>query len=515
MFLSIFFNFAVQVNFCFTYYNFLIMSKVSYSKYQEGIFSFLIEGNGNAVVNAVAGAGKTFTITNALKLIPNNKSVLFLAFNKHIVDELKQRLQGIDNIDINTLHSYGNYVVKSNLKSYMVADKIKKYVDNNISYWGIDSELLDTGYANRIIKLIELSKLSLVDNIEGLTEIANKHGIGIYADEIERSLSVKNVTDKNNKQYDFADMLYFPLKFNLIGKQYDYVFVDECQDLSVCQQELMKRTLNKNGRFVAVGDPFQCIYGFAGSDTESFRKLVNLPNTTQLPLSITYRCSKAVTKLAKEIVPNIECLDNAPEGSVRYNGKLSEILPSDMVLCRTNKPLVSLCINFLKQGVKAYVKGKDIGLNLINMLKRTKRSDIEKALDILYTDRQKMIDKFVRKGNTHTEAENMPSVITYTDKLEAIEVLSEGCKSVSEVIFRIETIFAENNEGICLSTIHKAKGLEANRVFIVEPAILPAPWAKKEWEIEQENNITYVAYTRAKVDLVFIPENEFTTYKKR
>jgi YrbI family 3-deoxy-D-manno-octulosonate 8-phosphate phosphatase len=100
------------------------------------------------------------------------------------------------------------------------------------------------------------------------------------------------------------------------------------------------------------------------------------------------------------------------------------------------------------------------------------------------------------------------------DKVEAIEALSESAESVAEVISRINSIFADESVGVCLSTIHKAKGLEADRVFIIEPKCLPAPWVKQDWEIEQENNLAYVAYTRAKNELVFVPESEFTTRKK-
>jgi superfamily I DNA/RNA helicase len=275
----------------------------------------------------------------------------------------------------------------------------------------------------------------------------------------------------------------------------------------------MKKTLKPNGRFIAVGDPNQCIYGFAGSDTDSFNKLVNLPNTIQLPLSLTYRCSKKVTELAQSIVPQIKAIENAPEGLVRYNGKIEEMQSENLVLCRMNAPLINLCIRLLKNNIKAFVKGKDIGLNLINMLKKTKKSKVADALTILWNERTKLIEKLVRKGMSQTDAEHSNFIITYVDKLEAIEALSESAESVAEVINRINSIFADESIGVCLSTIHKAKGLESDKVFIIEPQCLPAPWVKQDWEIEQENNLAYVAYTRAKNELVFVPESEFTTRK--
>ena len=486
--------------------------KTQFSQYQQAIFDFLIEGQGNAVINAVAGAGKTFTIVNALSLIPADKKVLFLAFNKHIATELQGRLQGISNVEVATLHSFGNKVVRSNLKSFMDADKVKKYIDNQIPYWRIPDELVE-GYANKVRRLVELAKLSLVNSEPELFKLAFKHGIEVLSTEIENALQTLEATDRNNRSFDFTDMIYYPIRFNLNCTQYDFVFIDECQDLSTCQQELMKKTLKPNGRFIAVGDPNQCIYGFAGSDTASFQKLVNLPNTIQLPLSLTYRCSKKVVELAQTIVPQIKALDSAPEGVVRYNGKVVEMQSEDLILCRMNAPLISLCIKLLKNNIKAFVKGKDIGLNLINMLKKTKKSKVADALTILWNERSKLVEKLVRKGMSQTDAEHSNFIITYVDKLEAIEALSENAQSVAEVISRINSIFSDESAGVCLSTIHKAKGLEADRVFIIEPKCLPAPWVKQEWEVEQENNLAYVAYTRAKQELVFVPENEFTTRK--
>jgi DNA helicase-2/ATP-dependent DNA helicase PcrA len=483
-----------------------------FSTYQQSVFDFIIEGKGNCVINAVAGSGKTFTIVNALSLIPSDKKVLFLAFNKHIVTELQGRLQGISNVEVATLHSFGNKVVRTNLKSFMDSDKVKKYIDNQIPYWRIPEELLE-GYANKVKRLVELAKLSLVNSEPELFKLAFKHGIEVFGSEIENALSTLDATDRNTRSFDFTDMLYYPIRFNLNCPQFDFVFIDECQDLNSCQQELMKKTLKPQGRFIAVGDPNQCIYGFAGSDTDSFNKLVNLPNTIQLPLSLTYRCSKKVTELAQKIVPQIQAIESAPEGIVRFNGKVVEMQSEDLVLCRMNAPLINLCIRLLKSNIKAFVKGKDIGLNLINMLKKTKKSKVADALTILWNERTKLVEKLVRKGMSQTDAEHSNFIITYVDKLEAIEALSENADSVAEVITRINSIFADESIGVCLSTIHKAKGLEANKVFIIEPKCLPAPWVTQEWETEQENNLAYVAYTRAKIELVFVPESEFTTRK--
>jgi superfamily I DNA/RNA helicase len=55
-----------------------------------------------------------------------------------------------------------------------------------------------------------------------------------------------------------------------------------------------------------------------------------------------------------------------------------------------------------------------------------------------------------------------------------------------------------------LSTIHKAKGLEADRVFLLEPKLIPSKFAEKKWQKEQEQKLLFVAYSRPRMELIFI-----------
>jgi superfamily I DNA/RNA helicase len=77
---------------------------------------------------------------------------------------------------------------------------------------------------------------------------------------------------------------------------------------------------------------------------------------------------------------------------------------------------------------------------------------------------------------------------------------------IEDVIKRIQQVFTPTTTGIILATVHKSKGLEADRVFILEPekAKMPHPMAKKPWQIEQEYNLLYVAITRAISELVYV-----------
>lgn len=475
------------------------------SIYQEAIFDFIQNGTGNCVIDAVAGSGKTSTIVKALKMIPSDKKVIFVAFNKSIVNELISRVP--KNVEVKTMHSFGFGAVRYNMGNVqMKEDKIMDTIKQLYPTWQIDESVAE-GYMFRVRSLVDLARLNLVNSIDELYEVAEHHGIELLNSEVEKAWIVLGVTRNFKKIIDMTDMIYLPAYFKMKCKTYDWVFVDECQDLNKCQQEMLKLMIKPNGgRFVAVGDPRQAIYGFAGADAESFKSLVAFPKTISLPLSVNYRCPKAVIDLAKAIVPQIEAHDGAPEGIVDYKGKWKDIADGDYVLCRNVRPLVKLCMELLIDGKKAQVRGRDIGANLINMLQRTKQKHIDKAIERLYFDVDKMISKSIARGKDENEVRNSTAVRTMKDKIEAIEILAGDLVLVSDVISKIDALFSDSTSGIVLSTVHKAKGLEANTVHILNPELMPSRWAKKDWEREQESNLIYVAYTRAKQKLSFISD---------
>ena len=487
------------------------------SVYQSAVYDNIQFGTGNIVIDAVAGSGKSTTIVNALKLIPENFSVLFLAFNKAIVEELKLKIGNLPNVDIRTLHSLGASVVNRTFKSTLDNSKYRSYIFDGLKYGSIkptieleEEEILD--YRQNIIQLVDLSRAYLCSDLQTLSAIADKYLINVIDNEIEMALNAviwgKNYTAK----IDFTDMIFLPNVKKLDMPKYDYVFIDECQDLNTAQRELFLMTLKPRGRFVAVGDPRQAIYGFAGADVESFNVLKSLPNTKLLPLSVCYRCDNTIIELAKTVVPQIEARDNAPEGIVNHEAKLADIQDGDMVLCRVTAPLVGLCMNYIANGIKAYVKGRDIGLNLINMIKKTNRREMSDVMERLNGELHKIALKVMNRTRCTLQEAKQDSLYTsHQDKVQAIEVIANNLKTSQAVINRIENLFKDNERsGICLSTVHKAKGLEANNVFIIHnDKFLLKRAMRTEWSAEQEHNLVYVAYTRAKHKLGFITDYDF------
>lgn len=260
-----------------------------------------------------------------------------------------------------------------------------------------------------------------------------------------------------------------------------------------------------------------CIYGFNGANSLSFKNLQNLPNTINLPLSITYRCPKKVVNYVKKYVPEIEARSDAPEGEIVYDVKIKDVEDNSMVLCRNKMPLVMLYMRYLRMGKQAYIRGKDIGLNLINMINCTDKELLNQDMkadgvfvrlyENLFDTRNRLMAK---RGLDIKDATLSDSVISQYDSIKALEVLSEGLQTANELRLRIQTVFREDKLGICLSTIHKAKGLEADNVYIACRSLMPSMMAEQEWELQQEDNLQYVAYTRTKYKLGFISEKELS-----
>jgi superfamily I DNA/RNA helicase len=289
--------------------------------------------------------------------------------------------------------------------------------------------------------------------------------------------------------------------------KYDYVFCDESQDFSLCQQQFIRRLINRNGRVVTVGDPRQAIYGFAGADNDSYNKLAEINGkSVRMPLSVCYRCGKNIVLEAKNIVDNIQYNPDSVDGVVE-DGSLTNLKQGDWILCRNLKPLVQTYLWLMKNRVKSKIRGKDIGEGILGLLTKigVKRlEDLKNCLDEEY-DRliAKLKSRGIKRPDYHPKAELL------LQRSEVLLCLAEQMTSVKELRECIEDIFTDEVEGILLSTIHKSKGLENNTIYFLCPELIPSRFAVMDWQFEQEQNLRYVAITRAKKHLIYVSGDQF------
>lgn len=499
------------------------MGSFTPSKYQVTIRDWVVEGRGNAVIEATAGSGKSSSLIWVSEYIKG--STLFCAFSKHIVEELKGRLP--KNVDIKTMHSIGRSalvkVLGNNLKI------------NSNKYYNLCLDLAFDFHANaeeevKYIKAVELTSIlkqlislaqaNLINsqNTNALDDLANHYGADTKSySTFELGKMIEIVQEKSmtlakySKEIDFMDMTWLPIAWNLDFDQYDWLMVDEAQDLNKCQLEIVLRSRRSAGRVIAVGDRNQAIYGFTGSDCDSFLNIAKVLDAKLLPLSICYRCPSSHIKLAKTIVPSIECRDGASEGVIEVvtkNKLIDEIQEGDYVISRCTAPLVSLCLELISNKIPAVIKGKDIAGGLIKVveevasLRRFKYKDFAYCLEV-YEEQQ--LEKLGKRKNAEVLMEKVK------DTCAAVLACYQGynCKTVKKLCSEIQDLFSEERGSITLCTVHKAKGLEGDRVYIIDSDRMPLTWSRqKDWQYDQELNLKYVAFTRAKKYLAFVKNND-------
>lgn len=318
---------------------------------------------------------------------------------------------------------------------------------------------------------------------------------------------------------DYADQLWLPhvLRLGRGGSSYDAVFVDEAQDLNQAQLDLIMKVSGPHGRLVLVGDPQQAIYAFRGAGIGMIEQIERLLEDTErgverLPLSCCYRCPRKVIDVVRAggRVMQIEPAPDAPPGEILFYSEsedwTSELSPGCMVLCRTNAPLAEAYFKLLRCKIAATIRGRgDDGIHkkLIKLLNRSDSQTIEKTI----RRAQKTSE---RKTQVLWAARRFNEAVQVTDLFRTLAVLAGECESTRDLRRQIEEIFSPDQKGIerdkvTLSTIHKAKGLESEDVFVIRPDLLPLMcFAKTPHDIEQEKNLEYVCYTRAKQRLVFV-----------
>lgn len=462
-----------------------------WSSFQEAVFEDVRAGTGHTVVLARAGSGKTSTIVEALKHVPQGESALLVAFNKSIAQELGGRAP--KGVEVMTLHSYGLRAVKArNPRCRIDNDKTKVVAS---ALFGGEAKYFGAalGKAVSVAKNLLLATEPEVDAVLDAFQI----DVPGPATQAARNRFVAAVVEVLHKSangldlVDFDDMIWLPVRLGLPQQKFDRVFIDETQDLNPCQIALALGCVKPAGRIVAVGDDRQAIYGFRGADKNAIGRVVASLGAKTLPLSITYRCPKAVVRLANAIVPDLQPAPTAPEGVVEEMEwvKVAPLLaPGTFVISRTNAPLVREMLCLVRQGKRATMLGRDFASGLAGLVRKSKASSL---LELRH-----WLDRWEERETARLEAQDRdPGPVR--DRADTLRALMRGAETVAEVLSTIDNYFADNaaKDAVVFASTHKAKGLEADRVVLMADTY-------RAGRNTEEDNLWYVAVTRARSHLV-------------
>lgn len=483
------------------------MPEWQWSHYSERLFdTFASASQPNIIVQACPGAGKTRNLEHLWAL--SDKSTVYLVFGKANQLEARGKLRPKRGSDILTINSFGHRALLNTFDNVVFDERGKKVLD--IIRTHITPKWKYAKLPFRTIreqewmlkKMVDMAKTTCIGDFDqgdcdGLVSMYDLDSYDGIVNDVQCCL---DISDNDTSLIDYNDQIRIPALYKCNLPHYDIVLGDEWQDANAMQNMLMQHIQAK--QYVFVGDRHQSIYGFRGALSNSMDYAKGMFGCTELPLSITYRCGKNIVVEAAKIYKDIEPWEHSPDGIVRM-GYLGEehLTQTDIAVCRMTRPLVELAFDLLAKDVPCYVKGRDIGTNLTNLIKRQSAIDIKQLMERLNIWAEAEFAKAHAK-------EDMTKVQSVQDKLDTALLFCTKyyhTNSIDTLLIGIDEMFAQGR-GVCLSTVHKAKGLEAQRCFIVEHGLHTffMSKAKQAWQAEQERNIKYVAITRAKQELVYV-----------
>lgn len=466
------------------------------NSYQQEILKKFKSSDSSLSIKALAGTGKTTTL---ITLIQENKgSFVALAYSKATAETLKSKLP-LQSNNIKTSYSIGLSILKNNYPDVKVDankfDKIYRKIKKSDLYFKCTGNLYpeyDSILKSEAQMAYKHCLLNLTLDASWLLLNLNKDEKNFVCELIPR-IHKESIKNKNMKTISFEEMISLPYFLDIPSHiRVNTVFIDESQDLSKAQLDIVKR-LNPN-RVISVGDPNQAIMGFAGANFNSFFDIENHYHALRLPLPVNYRCSIAVIENAKQLQPELQYHENAPKGSVNKIDKTELYSVLDkydkvMILCRTNMPLIRLSLSLVDMGYKLHHKrGKSLEF-LKGIVNRGKKQYSWKMKRVFFNDLKE-------------DAIECKNPLQY-DAADLLEWLSQDSKSWNNLQNKLKSLFTNDRENanIVLSSIHSAKGDEHENVVLWGDNLIPHKLCITQQELQQEQNLLYVASTRAKVNL--------------
>lgn len=489
----------------------------TWSPQQDRIFGWFADASGHLIVRARAGTGKTTTIIEGITRAPEDR-ILLAAFNKRIAEELKSRLTN-PAAEAKTLHAVGFSCVRRFWESISLADGNRRALGLAEAVCGQQApDAIKKIVANLCTKGREMAPHatepgSLID-IALAFDCAPDAEWAEYGFDVQycdaRALEAMQLAAEKKPVHgiDFADMLYLPVRNHWLHPMFDLVVVDEAQDMTVTQLEIARGVCR--GRIAVVGDDRQAIYAFRGADATSLDRLKAELGAVELGLTVTYRCAQVITQAAQRLVPDLEAHHSNPEGAIEVAMSVDAVVtraePGDFVLSRINAPLASVAMAMLRANKRVKIQGKDIGAGLKALVRKLAKG---KAASSIPEFLVKLVAWERREVDRLEKMDREDRIDAVRDKAETIRHLTDGVAGPRELEARLDHLFTDDPMvgAVVCSSVHKAKGLEAGRVFVLRSTLYPRPPKGRTHtpaRMQEEANIEYVAITRAQRTLVWV-----------
>jgi DNA helicase-2/ATP-dependent DNA helicase PcrA len=470
---------------------------------QQAIVDWFVNGQGNLVVRARAGTGKTFTIVYAISRAPERRKAYFV-FGKENQLEAEQKISD-PNVDVLTLHSLGLRFINSVWSGSKFDKDGGVEMDRVIAAAPRNTPVEVLAAVNKLVAFAK-NCFANVPSLAQMMDLADARGIQIESEDFsDRAISEIAIRAMQNAMVRDAqrrvsgnDMVWLPVAMGWVRPCYDFAVVDEAQDMNLPQLLMAIGAVFNDGRLAVVGDDRQAIFAFRGAAQNGIDMMKEKLNAAEIGLTITRRCPQVVVEHVQQWVPDYKSAVGSPKGELLNigDGLLSESVQiGDAILSRKNAPLMPICLGLLRKGVPARIRGRDVGAQLAAIARKFKAKSVPHLIEKIQSWQKRQL----QRCGTGPHAEAKMEVIE--DQAACLIALAEGCVNVEEIFVRIADIFVDK-EGfqrpcVTLSSVHKFKGLEANNVYLLAKTFRPERGGEEE-------NLAYVGATRAKKKLIYV-----------
>lgn len=458
---------------------------------QLHILDLVRSTSSNLLIKALAGAGKTSTLELIHQAVEG--PVLFLAFNVRVKETMEERLAekleagiNLPPITIKTLNSLGNGVwnqaigKRSAVSKAKSTDLLRQAIatlsksERDEAYESFYDIISAIGYAKAHGyvpegKFPDAKRLIRANDFFNLLEERPSH---LFQYLVNATL-LASIKAAYAGSIDYNDQLYMPTLFGGTFPNFPVVLVDEFQDFSPINFEMLAKL--KASRIIAVGDPWQSIYAFRGAVQSGMTLAKERFAMTEADLSVSFRCPETIVRAVHWRVPHMRWIKGGGVARRHLNPSLSIFVDDSAIICRNNAPLFSLAMRLLAADRSVRIVGSEIGPKVTGIMKKLGPSGLPRD-QLINAITDWLYDKLERESTT---AE---------DIAQCMMVFARQGKTLSEALAYAEDLFSQQGT-ITLTTGHKAKGLEWPVVYHLDP------WLIKDGE--QELNLRYVIQTRA------------------
>ena len=512
---------------------------------------------GPVCVIAGAGTGKTRAITHRIAYAASigtmdPQKVLALTFTSRAAGEMRTRLRslGVPTVAARTIHAaalkqlvyFWPTVFGGRVPELMTAKA--GFIGEAINRAGLASELRATSreLMRDIASEIEWAKVSQVAPEDFVNEISKRsQKPRVSAEKLAQVYTAYESVKKQELAIDFEDVLLLTAAMleeertvrERVQDQYRYFTIDEYQDISPVQQRLINAWLGSRQDICVVGDPAQTIYSFAGATPVFLNSFTQrFPDAEVIRLSTGYRSTPEITFAANALLrhgamgqelialndhgtkPSVDGYANEDAEVAGVLAQITDLLNSGTqaqeiaILARTNNQLKGVERAMNKEGLPYQVRSTERFFDrqdVRDFLKEVRRASVLPSEGVAWIDELRTL---AQPHLTGESIDGIAALLHLARELDADNNFSP--KTLRGYLREIEDRVQQNNPPtmpvITLATLHAAKGLEWERVFLIgaSEGILPLETGvtgQSDAVIDEERRLFYVGMTRAKVDL--------------